>query len=152
MTIKLKFILPLLVLAGSMSCSFNDPIVFRGVKSVKVLGIKDGMVELEAVAKFNNPNEMSGKLKKVDIAVMLEQDTLALLTQRENLRIEKNADFEVPIRAQLSLADLQGGVLSNLLSIIGGRKFSLRFVGDIKVSTWGVSRHVPVDFESEVKL
>ena len=152
MTFKLKYILPLLLLVGSMSCSFDEPIIFRGVKSVKVLGIKDGMVELEAVARFNNPNEMSGKLKKVNIAVLLKQDTLALLTQRENLRIEKNANFEVPIRAQLSLADLQGDILSNLLSIIGGRNISLRFVGEIKISSWGVNRHVPVDFESEVKL
>ena len=119
---------------------------------MNVLGIKDGFVNIEAIATFNNPNEISGKLKKVDIAVLLKRDTLAMLTQRENLRIVKLSDFDVPIRAQLSMEELQSGVLSNIFSILGSKKLSLRFIGEIKVSSWGVTRKVPVDFESEVKL
>ena len=152
MVFKLKHLYIIVIALTSIGCSFDEPIVFRGVKGVKVLGIRDGNVELEAIAKFSNPNEVSGKLKKVDIAVVMEEDTLARLTQKENLRIDKNSSFEVPIRVQLSLNDLQGGVLGNILSIIGGKKINLRFVGSIKVSSWGVTRKVPVDFESEVKL
>ena len=141
-----------MLLVGMVGCSFEEPVVFQRVKSIKVLGVKEGFVHIEAIAVFNNPNEISGKLKKVDIAVLLQQDTLALLAQKENLRIDKAADFAVPIRARLSLAKLQSGVFNNIFSILGSKRISLRFVGEIKVSSWGVTRKVPVDFESEVKL
>jgi hypothetical protein len=152
MIFKFRFFLSFILLSGLPGCSFEEPVVFKGVDRVNVVGMKDGFVNIEAIAIFNNPNDISGRLKKVDVAILLRKDTLATITQRENLRIEKLSDFAVPIKARLSIKEIQSGVLNNIFAILGNRKLSLRFVGSIKVSSWGVTRTVPVDFESEVNL
>ena len=134
------------------SCAFKDPIVFEGVKGVEVISINNTSVNIAAIAMFNNPNEIGGKLKKVEIAVMLSDDTLAFVSQKKNLRINKNAKFEVPFEATLSMKEIRQGLVSNLFSILGGQELKLRFLGDIKISSHGITRKVPVDFESEIKL
>lgn len=133
-------------------CGFDDPIVFRGVDSVKVLGVKDGKLNLEATARFYNPNSIGGKLKRVDIAVKMGDDILAEVVQKENFKIGKESDFNVPFVAEVSMDQLKQGFLGNLMAILGRKKINLRFVGEIKVSSFGVTRTVPVDFESEVQI
>ena len=134
------------------SCGFDEPIIFKGVDGVQVNGIKDNKLNLSAKALFHNPNTIGGKLKRVDIAIKLEDETLAEIVQRENLRIEKESDFIVPFTAQVSMQQLKQGFMGNLMAILGRKTINLRFVGNIKVSSFGVTRTVPVDFESEVQF
>lgn len=134
------------------SCGFDEPVVFRGVNSVRVVGIKDGKLNLEVEALFYNPNNLGGKLKRVDLAVRMDDEVLANVVQKENFRINRESEFLVPFTAQVSMDQLKQGFLGNIMAILGRRKLNLHFVGDIKVSSYGISRKVPVDFESEVQF
>jgi len=133
-------------------CKFDEPVVFRAIDNVKVKSITDGMVHLGADAEFYNPNEISGKIKSVNIVVALENTKLATVTQSEAHTIEKNAPFIIPIDVQFAMEDVQKGFLSNLLNLVNGNKIKLHFTGEIKVSTWGFTQTVPVDYYEEVKL
>lgn len=133
-------------------CKFEEPVTFKKIDEVKVLGIKDGMVNLSAIAVFYNPNEIEGKLKDVNIDVGLDDKVLATITQSEQLKIGKNAEFQIPINIKFAMEDAQEGILNNLLNILAGNKIKLHFLGEIKVSTFIITQTVEVDYYEEVKL
>ncbi len=133
-------------------CKFEENVEFKKIDNVKVESIIDGIVSLSGEAEFYNPNEIAGKLKGVDIEVALNEKVLAEISQSQTLKIEKEAAFQVPFTARFKLEDVQDGLLSNLLNIIRGNKIKLHFRGEIKVSTWGFTQKVPVDYYEEVKL
>ena len=110
------------------------------------------MVNLTAEADFYNPNNVSGKLKSIDIEVLLKEKSLARITQTKHFKIEKNANFSIPINVSFAMKDLQNGFLDNLLTIVSGKKLMIRFKGEIKVSTWGFTQTVPVSYYEEVRL
>ena len=134
------------------SCTFKENVKFEQIRNVKLVGVKDGMVNLTAEADFYNPNDISGKLKSIDIEVLLKDKSLARITQTNHFKIEKNAKFSIPINVSFAMADLQKNFLDNLLAIVSGNKLTLHFKGEIKVSTWGFTQTVPVSYYEEVRL
>ena len=146
----IKSLLFILILLSS--CTFEENIKFEQIKNVKLVGVKDGMVNLTADADFYNPNDISGKLKSVDLEVLLKDKSLARITQTNHFKIGKNADFSIPINVSFAMEDLQEDFLDNLLAIVTGNKLTLHFKGEIKVSTWGFTQTVPVSYYEEVRL
>jgi LEA14-like dessication related protein len=137
-----------LLLIVLSSCTFEENVKFEQIKNVKLAGVKDGMVNLTADADFYNPNDISGKLKSVDLEVLLKDKSLARITQINHFKIGKNANFSIPINVSFAMEDL----LDNLLAIVTGNKLTLHFKGEIKVSTWGYTQTVPVSYYEEVRL
>jgi LEA14-like dessication related protein len=135
-----------------ISCTFEEDVKFEQIKNIKLAGVADGRVNLTAEADFYNPNSISGKLKSIDIEVLLKDKSLARITQTEHFEIAKNSKFSIPINVSFAMADIQSGFLDNLLSIVSGNKLKLQFKGEIKVSTWGFTQTVPVNYFEEVKL
>ena len=134
------------------ACTFEENVKFEQIRNVKLAGVKDGMVNLTAEADFYNPNNVSGKLKSIDIEVLLKDKSLARITQTKHFKIEKNADFSIPINVSFAMKDLQNGFLNNLLTIVSGKKLMIHFKGEIKVSTWGFTQTVPVSYYEEIRL
>ncbi len=135
-----------LLLIVLSSCAFEENVKFEQIKNVKLAGVKDGMVNLTADADFYNPNDISGKLKSIDLEVLLKDKSLARITQTNHFKIDKNANFSIPINVSFAMADLQENFLDNLLAIVSGNKLTLHFKGEIKVSTWGFNQTVPVSY------
>lgn len=142
----------LLILIFLSSCTFEENVKFEQIRNVKLVGVKDGMVNLTAEADFYNPNNISGKLKSIDLEVLLKDNSLARITQTKHFKIEKNAQFSIPINVSFAMEDLQKNFFDNLLSIVSGNKLTLHFKGEIKVSTWGFTQTVPVSYYEEVRL
>jgi LEA14-like dessication related protein len=141
-----------LILILLSSCTFEENVKFEQIKNVKLVGVKDGMLNLIAEADFYNPNDVSGKLKSIDLEVLLKDKSLARITQTKNFKIDKNAKFTIPINVSFAMADIQNGFLDNLLTIVSGKKLLIQFKGEIKVSTWGFTQTVPVNYYEEVRL
>lgn len=142
----------LIILVFLSSCTFDENVQFKKIKGVQFTSVADGMMKLSAEAWFYNPNDLAGKLKSIDLEVMLNNKTLAKISHHENIKIGKQASFSVPFTASFAMEDIQQGFLDNLLTIISGKKLKLHFKGEIKVSTWGFTQTVPVDYYEEVKL
>jgi LEA14-like dessication related protein len=141
-----------LILIILSSCSFQEPIVFEKINNLKLNSISDEMIELSAEAYFYNPNNISGKLKSIDMQVRLNNSTLATITQQEHYKIAENARFTIPFTASFAMEDIQQGFFNNIMSIVTGKKLKFHFKGEFKVSTWGVTQTIPVDYYEEVKL
>lgn len=146
------FRLSALVLILLSSCTFEENVKFEQIRNVKLVGVEDGMVNLTAEADFYNPNNISGKLKSIDLEVLLKDNSLARITQVKHFKIAKNANFSIPINVSFAMEDLQKNFLDNLLAIVSGNKLTLHFKGEIKVSTWGFTQTVPVSYYEEVRL
>jgi len=149
----MKSVIPaILIFLIFSSCKFEEPLKFEKIKNVKLAGLKDGFITLTAEAYFFNPNNIAGKLKSFDLNVSLDGNSLAHITQNEKNTIGKKASFAVPFTAQLAMKDIQKGFLDNILSILSGNKVKLHFQGEIKVSTWGFTQTVPVNYFEEVRF
>ena len=149
----MKTIIPLFfTLLLLSSCTFEEDVKFEKINNVKLKSMTDGNVNLTADAYFYNPNDIGGKLKSIDLEVFLTNRSLARISQQEHFTIEKNSSFSIPFDASFAMEDIQKGFLDNLLNIVTGKKLKLHFKGEIKVSTWGYTQTVPIDYYEEVKL
>ena len=149
MKITIPFVLALFLLS---TCTFEEDVKFEKINNVKLTSVEDGMVNLTAEAFFYNPNDIGGKIKSIDLEVFLANSSLAQISQHENFTIQKNSSFSIPFNASFAMEDIQKGFLNNLLNIVTGKKIKLHFTGEIKVSTWGYTQTVPIDYYDEVKL
>ena len=149
---KNNLILFLTLALTSISCSYEEPITFVRLQEVKVNGVENGDLLLSAKAVFDNPNSVQKKKKKVDIVVLHKGDTLAIVHQTQKLKVPANDQFSVPLSMKIDINKLQKGLLSNLASLISKRAVELEFKGSIKISSWGVSQKVPVDYSEKVKF
>ncbi len=125
---------------------------FEKIRSVQLTRVEDGMMNLSAEAWFYNPNDLAGKLKSIDIELMLNNKILAKVSHHDNIKIAKQASFSVPFTARFATEAIRENFVSSIFTLLTGNKLQLHFVGEIQVGTWGFTQTVPVDYYAEVKL
>ena len=126
----------------------NERIVLRDIRDVVV----DASTEptLKANAVFFNPNDMHGRLKKIDIVVYVNGKRAAHVDQRLRTLIPAKGEFKVPLEVKLSIKEL--GFMDTLLGVLGGKKFEVRYEGKLKMTYKGIPFSVPVDYKDEVRI
>ncbi len=132
------------------SCVPKEQVVLRNIKDVIVDAGIDGNAKLNAVAIFYNPNAIRMKLKEIDVDVMVDGKKSAHARQKFNFEIPAKAEFSVPLEVQLALKEI--GLLDTLLSLFGGKKYEIRYVGFVRVKVHGIVIKVPIDYKDEIKL
>ena len=132
------------------SCVPKEQVVLRNIKDVIVDAGIDGNAKLNAVAIFYNPNAIRMKLKEIDVEVMVDGKKSAHARQKFNFEIPAKAEFSVPLEVQLALKEI--GLLDTLLSLFGGKKYEIRYVGFVRVKVHGIVIKVPIDYKDEIKL
>ncbi len=147
MRITTFIILSLLIISCSRP---EEPPVFKGVNNIKVNRVDGTKAYVNADAYFHNPNDVRMKLKSVDVGVHLDGKPVGVINQSFKTRIPAKADFKVPLDATFNLKDT--GMLKNILSMLGGKKRTVRYIGYIKVAVHGVTVRVPVDYSSEIQI
>jgi LEA14-like dessication related protein len=139
-------ILAMLVLAA---CQKPDQdIVLRHIRDVVVDATSDPMLKANAV--FFNPNDMRGKIRKIDVEIFVNGKKAATVDQSLRTSIPAQAEFIVPLEVKLAMKEL--GVMDTIFGMIGGKTFKIRYKGSLKLSYRGLPISVPVDYEDEVKL
>lgn len=140
------FILILLLLAG---CKKPDQdIVLRNIKDVVVDATTEPLLRANAI--FFNPNNIRGRLKKIDIEIFVNGKKAAKVDQSLKMSIPAAAEFTVPLEVKLAMKEL--GFMDTILGMVGGKTFKIHYKGSLKLSYRGLPINVPVDFEDEVKL
>ena len=146
-----KLVSVVLILLVVISCSRpKEAPVFKRVANVKVTAIKGTEATLNGDAFFYNPNEVSMKLRKVNIDVTLEGKKIGTIQQDLKTKIPALSEFKVPVDAKFDVGDI--GVLNSIISALGGKKMKVHYKGNIKISIHGVPISVPVDYEDDIRL
>jgi LEA14-like dessication related protein len=140
------FILALVVL--SQCDRPHEDVVLRQIKDVVVDASSEPMLKANAI--FFNPNNMRGRLKKINVEIFVNEKKAAKVEQDLKTIIPANGEFTVPLEVKLAMKEL--GFMDTLLGMIGGKKFDVHYKGFLKVSYRGIPIKVPVDYKDEVRI
>ena len=141
----------LLLLAGLLLAGCQKPehdIVLRHIRDVVVDASSEPMLKANAV--FFNPNDMRGRIRKIDVEIFVNGKKAASVDQSLKTSIPAQSEFVVPLEVKLALKEM--GVMDTIFGMIGGKTFKIRYKGSLKLSYRGVPINVPVDYEDDVKL
>lgn len=131
------------------SCTPKEEIVFKGIKNITV-EVSGTEPLLKAEALFFNPNSVRMKLKEINIDVLVEGSPSAEVRQKLKLVIPAKADFTVPLEARLSMKEK--GLLSTVINLMSGKKYTVEYVGFIRVAMHGITVKVPVKHKEELRI
>lgn len=133
----------------ALSCEKpNERIVLRDIRDVVVDANVDPTLRANAI--FYNPNDMHGRLKKIDVVVYVDGKKAAHVDQKLKTIIPAKGEFKVPLEIKLNIKEL--GFMDTLLGVIGGKKFEVRYEGKLKLTYKGFPFSVPVNYTDEVRV
>ncbi len=69
---KCSFLFFLSLLALMQACAPKDPVVFKGIKNIKVIADDKGNPQLSADVDFYNPNKVKSKLKEINVDIIVD--------------------------------------------------------------------------------
>lgn len=142
----LMFVAAMLLLTA---CEKPDQdIVLRDIRDVVVDATSEPMLKANAI--FYNPNNMRGRIRKIDVEIFVNGKKAASVDQSLKTSIPAQAEFTVPLEVKLAIKEL--GVMDTIFGMIGGKTFKVHYKGSLKLSYRGVPISVPVDYEDEVRL
>lgn len=126
----------------------DQEIVLRHITDVVVDASSDPMLKANAI--FFNPNDVRGKLKKIDVEIFVDGKRAASVDQEMKTSIPAKSEFTVPLEVKLAMKEL--GFMDTLFGMIGGKTFKIHYKGSLKLTYRGLPINVPVDYKDEVKL
>jgi len=139
----------LLLLVTLQSCQKPDQdIVLRQVRDVVVDASSEPILKANAV--FFNPNDVRGRLKKIDVEIFVDGKKAASVDQEMKTSIPAQSEFTVPLEVKLAIKEL--GIMDTLFGMIGGKTFKIHYKGSLKLSYRGLPITVPVDYKDDVKI
>ncbi|MGE0589006.1 MAG: LEA type 2 family protein [Cyclobacteriaceae bacterium] len=141
------WVLTFLILA---SCAPKEQVVFRAVENIELTQGNGIDPILKADARFYNPNQIRMKLKEIEMDIFIDGKKSARVDQQLKSLVKARSEFTVPVEVQLSIKEI--GLVDALMSLIGGKKYELHYVGHIKVAVRGFPVKIPVDYKREVRL
>lgn len=139
-----------LMLVMVVSCVPKETVVFRAVENIELTPGNGIDPVLKADARFYNPNQIRMKLKEIQMDIFIDGKKSARVDQKLKSVIKAKSEFTVPVEVQLSIKEM--GLVDALMSLIGGKKYQLHYVGHIKVAVKGFPVKIPVDYTREVRL
>lgn len=144
-----RFVFLLMLVSAMSACKKPDQdIVLRHVRDVVVDASSEPMLKANAI--FYNPNDMRGRLKKIDVDIFVDGKKAASVDQLMKTSIPAQSEFTVPLEVKLAIKEL--GLMDAIFGMIGGKKFKIHYKGSLKLSYRGLPISVPVDYKDEVRL
>jgi LEA14-like dessication related protein len=141
-------IVGLLLIAFNSCKTPKEDVVLRQIKDVIVDVTTEPILKANAV--LFNPNNVKMKLRKIDIEVFVDGKPSATIDQTVNMMIPAKAEFIVPLEVKLNLKQM--GFLDTVFGVIGGKKFKIRYKGNIRITYKSLPIRVPVDYEDEIRV
>ncbi|HEU5146064.1 MAG TPA: LEA type 2 family protein [Chryseosolibacter sp.] len=126
----------------------EEEIVLRQIRDVVVDASSEPMLKANAI--FYNPNDIRGKLKKIDVEIFVNGKKAATVDQEMKTSIPAESEFTVPLEVKLAIKEL--GLMDTLFGMIGGKTFKIHYKGSLRLSYRGLPINVPVDYKDEVRL
>ena len=145
----MKRFIGLMILAVMAGCVPKRDVEFKGVQNVQFEA--DGKSPLlKADVVLYNPNNTKGKLKKIELDILVNDKKVGTVDQVLDQTINGMAEFIVPVKVSVDMKEL--GLLDTLVSLFGGKKYVIRIVGKVKGKVHGFGVTVNVEHKEEIKL
>lgn len=126
----------------------KEDIVLKHIKDVVADATSEPTLQAEAV--FFNPNNISGKLRHIEVDIFVNGKKAGTVDKDYKIKIPANSEFTVPLEVKLNIKEI--GLLDTILGMIGGKKFDVHYKGKLKLLYHGIPVRVPVDYKSQIKV
>ena len=149
---SLYFILSLLLFT---SCSLTKQPVFVKIDNVKVMHFSSDKLRLKAVAFFENPNNVGGKISTDEMKVIVNGVEVAEVFSDE-FRVPAKNTFQIPLYANILTKDIlkgfKTGLLSGVINTVLAKKIMIRIKGNLQYDVYGFKKEFLVDKTEEIKI
>ena len=149
---SLYFILSLLLFT---SCSLTKQPVFVKIDNVKVMHFSSDTLRLKAVAFFENPNNVGGKISTDEMKVIVNGVEVAEVFSDE-FRVPAKNTFQIPLYANILTKDIlkgfKTGLLSGLVNAVLAKKITIRIIGNLQYDVYAFKKEFLVDKIEEIKI
>lgn len=149
---SLYFILSFLLFT---SCSLTKQPVFVKIDNVKVMHFSSDTLRLKAVAFFENPNNVGGKISTDEMKVIVNGVEVAQVFS-DKFRVPAKKTFQIPLQANILTKDIlkgfKTGLLSGLINTVLAKKIMIRIKGNLQYDVYGFKKEFLVDKTEEIKI
>lgn len=136
-------------------CSVQKEPVFVKVDNVKVVSFAADTIKLKAIAFFENPNDVGGKISTDDLAVFVNETEVAQIFS-EDFKVPARNNFSIPLIAHIPTKNFlnsnKNGMLEGLINSFISKKISVRIKGNLEYVVFGFKRDFLVDKTEEIKI
>lgn len=142
----------ILALGFLSSCNKPESPEFKYIENVVVELESLSTANLHADAVLFNPNKNNITIKGVEIDIMMDDKTIAVLNTEYDILVKGNADFVVPLDVKIKLKDLNLNAIGSAFGLIGNKGQEIRYLGKIKVKAFGVPFSVHIDYKDNINI
>ncbi len=146
------FLVLLLIIS---SCSIHKEPVFVKLDNIEVLSFAQDTIKLQAVAFFENPNDVGGTIGTDGLKIFVNGDEVASIFSEE-FKVPARKNFRIPLSAHIPTKNMlnanKNGVLGSLLNSLLTKKLTLRIKGKLQYVVFGFKSDFLVDKTQDIKI
>lgn len=146
------FLVLLLIIS---SCSIHKEPVFVKLDNIEVLSFAQDTIKLQAVAFFENPNDVGGTIGTDGLKIFVNGDEVASVFSEE-FKVPARKNFRIPLSAHIPTKNMlnanKNGVLGSLLNSLLTKKLTLRIKGKLQYVVFGFKSDFLVDKTQDIKI
>ena len=146
------FLVLLLIIS---SCSIHKEPVFVKLDNIEVLSFALDTIKLQAVAFFENPNDVGGTIGTDGLKIFVNGEEVASIFSEE-FKVPARKNFRIPLSAHIPTKNMlnanKNGVLGSLLNSLFTKKLTLRIKGKLQYVVFGFKSDFLVDKTQDIKI
>ncbi|UAM99746.1 hypothetical protein K8354_08070 [Polaribacter litorisediminis] len=150
---KVRYFLSLIFVI--FSCTVNKEPIFIKVDAIKIISYDADMVTLKAVAFFENPNDVGGKISADSLNIFVNNIAVAEVFL-ENFKVPAKNEFSIPLTANIPTKKLlntnKNGLLGGLLNSLITNKVNVRIKGNLDYVVFGFKKEFLIDKTEVIKI
>jgi len=110
--------------------------------------------DLAAELEFNNPNSFGLNIEEVSCEVFIEDQNVTKITHNKKIEVLPNAHFSVPLDNKIKLNEQVFKKIfgANLFQSLLSNELKMKFVGEMTISKFGISRNVPFSYDYKYNI
>ena len=110
--------------------------------------------DLAAELEFNNPNSFGLNIEEVSCEVFIEDQNVTKITHNKKIEVLPNDHFSVPLDNNIKLNEkvFKKVFGANLFQSLLNNELKMKFVGEMTISKFGISRNVPFSYDYKYNI
>jgi LEA14-like dessication related protein len=89
-------------------------------------------------------------LKNIDVDIFVNGKKAGSVKKDYRIKIPAKGEFTVPLEVSLNMKEL--GLMDTILGMIGGKKFDVEYVGNLRLNYKGIPIKVPVKHKDQIRV
>ena len=110
--------------------------------------------DLAAELEFNKPNYFGLNIEEDSCEVFIEEQNVTKITHNKKIEVLPNAHFSVPLDNKIKLNEQVFKKIfgANLFQSLLSNELKMKFVGEMTISKFGISRNVPFSYDYKYNI